>query len=226
MSQYSNNITDLASPGSLFSNLHIHHPTYTKTVTSIYTKHNNAINYNQHCDPPFTSITHSTNQLRVCRIFNNATTHLILPMASTSQLVDSGANINITSCLDLLSNAYPITPFNISVAINNTHSSSGLCTHKGLLSLSLDNGHSINTTCYSCPTAVKTIISPQAILASSSTLCQWSEVGFKDPTLPGQLTFPNASSSTSLTINVTCKNGLYYSHTNTYITKPAPTITI
>ena len=226
MSQYSDDITDIASPGSLLSDLHVHHPTYTKMVPSIFTTYTNAINANHHCDPPFTSITHISNQLRVCGIFNDATTHLISPTAHTGQLVDSGANINITNRLDLLSNAYPITPFNISVAVNHTLSSSGLCTHKGLLSLTLDDGDSITTTCYYCPTTVETIISPQAVLASSSTLCQCSQVGFKDPTLPGQLTFCNASGSTSLTIIVTCKNGLYYSHADTYTTKPPPTNTI
>ena len=189
MSQYCEDITKSASPGSLFADLHTQRPTCTRTTTSLFQQYATVCDTATQQPHWFPSIKHSTSQLQICGVFDDNTTHHMttsqpnkqLANKPLGQLVDSGANINITNNLNLLSDVWIITPFNISVAINNAHTSSGLCTHRGMLQLTLNDGNTLTTACYYCPTAVETIISPQAVLASSSALCQWSQVGFRTP---------------------------------------------
>ena len=85
-----------------------------------------------------------------------------------------------------------------------------------MLPLTRDDGHSLHVNCYYCADAVETIISPTAVLASSTVFCQWTQIGYKDPTLPGSLKFSNATNNVSMTISLTCRNGLYYCQTDTY----------
>ena len=145
MSQYCDKITKSASPGSIFDNLHTHRPTCTRTATSIFQQYATVRNSAPPQPHEFPTLEHTTNQLRICGVFDDNTTHHISTAQSPGQLVDSGANINITNDIDLLTDVRIITPFNISVAINNTHSTSGHCTHRGLLQLTLNDGNTLST---------------------------------------------------------------------------------
>jgi hypothetical protein len=69
---------------------------------------------------------------------------------------------------------------------------------------------------------VETIISPSAILASSDVFVQWTQEGFKDLTLPGRLCFSSHDGLLSMFFNLTCRNGLYYCTTDTYMVDHDP----
>ena len=156
-------------------------------------------------------------QPRVCGGLQDSTT-----ITSQHSLVDGGANINITNNISNLTNVHAITPFQISVAVNKDSNVSSYCTHYGILPLSRDDGRIFNVKCYYCPDAVETIISPAAVLVSSTVFCQWTQLGFKDSSLPGYLKFSNATNNVSMTISLICRNGLYYCHTNAYVHDIAP----
>ena len=89
-------------------------------------------------------------------------------ITSQHRLVDGGANINITDDISNLTDVRAITPFQISVAVNKCNNVSSYCTHYGMLPLSRDDGQIFNVKCYYCPDVVETIISPTAVLASST----------------------------------------------------------
>jgi hypothetical protein len=171
---------------------------------------------------PFLSITPITCDLRVCGINKNKIIRVTPQHPKNHTLIDSGANINITNDLSLLTNVREITPFTISVALNADNTIDGCCTMQGLLPLSLYDRQFFHTKCYYCPNAVKTIISPQTVLASTSIFSQWTQVGFKDPKTPGHLCFTNATNNVSMSLSLTCHNGLYYSHTISYTSNPPP----
>ncbi len=67
--------------------------------------------------------------------------------------------------------------------------------------------------CYYCENAVETIISPQAILDASDTFVEWSQTGYKDDS-PGTLRFYSDSGLDSITLTLTKRDGLYYTHTD------------
>jgi len=136
--------------------------------------------------------------------------------------VDGGANINITNDISILTDVQHTTPFQILVAVNKGANVSSYCTHYGMLPLSRDDGQILNVKCYYCPDAVETIISPTAVLASSTVFCKWTQHRFKDPSIPGYLKFSNATNNVSMTISLICKNGLYYCQTTAYVQDSTP----
>ena len=156
-------------------------------------------------------------QPRVCGVFNDTTT-----VMSHQGLVDGGANINITNDISILTDVQHTTPFQISVAVNNDTNVSSYCTHYGNLPLSRDDGQTLNIKCYYCPDAVETIISPTAVLASSTVFCKWTQLGFKDTSVPGYLKFSNATDNVSMTISLISRNGLYYCQTTAYVQDSSP----
>jgi hypothetical protein len=105
-------------------------------------------------------------------------------------MVDSGSNVCVTGNLGGLLNVVDIEPTTISVALEGAPASYDDCITKwGLLPLSLSDGMMYYQTCFYCANMVKTVILPAAMLASSDVFCNWTQEGFKDPTLPGSLQF-------------------------------------
>ena len=101
--------------------------------------------------------------------------------------MDSGANICLTGVLDLLVDVVTTTPLPISVATKTGDiSMDDCCTKKGLIPLTLADRSVYYQPCYYCKNAVETIISPQAILASSDVLVSWTQTGHKDGS-PGMI---------------------------------------
>jgi hypothetical protein len=96
-------------------------------------------------------------------------------------LIDGGANICITGLLDLLVKVVSIPPLPISVATKKGGISlDDCCTKRDILPLTLVDGLFYCQPCYYCKNAIKTIISPQAIVATSDVLVQWTQMGQKD----------------------------------------------
>jgi hypothetical protein len=124
--------------------------------------------------------------------------------------MDGGANICLTGNLNSLINVTPIVPFPISVATKGgTLALDDFWTMQGLHPLPLVNGTYYNQLCYFCKNAIETIISPEAILASSKTLCPWMQMGHKGDKL-GLITFKSNNVSTTITLALVKQDGLYY----------------
>ena len=89
-------------------------------------------------------------------------------MMISATLVDGGANIFLTGDLNLLVDVIEIPPLPILVAINGEepHIDDSF-TRRGYLPLNLSDGSTHWQLCFYCKNVVETIISPQAILASS-----------------------------------------------------------
>jgi hypothetical protein len=131
-------------------------------------------------------------------------------------LIDGGANICIPGLLDLLVEVVFIPLLPISVAtMTGGISVDDCCTKKGLLPLTMDNGSFYYQPCYYCKNAGKTIISPQAILAASDVLVQWTQTGHKDSS-PGTIQFDSNSGLLSMTMMPEKRDGLYYCPTDVF----------
>ena len=99
---------------------------------------------------------------------------------TSATLIDSGANLCLTGNLNLLVDVFEILPLPILVAINGEELHiDDSCTRRGYLPLNLSGGSTHWQLCFYCKNAVKTIISPQAILASSDVIASWTQTGFK-----------------------------------------------
>jgi hypothetical protein len=104
-------------------------------------------------------------------------------------LIKGEANICLTGNLDLLVDVIEIPPLPISVAVNAENSTlDNSCTQRGYLPLTLLDGSTHWQLYFYCKIAVETIISPQAIFASSNVFASWTQTGFKDGR-PGQVFF-------------------------------------
>jgi hypothetical protein len=71
------------------------------------------------------------------------------------------------------------------------------CTQQGYLPLTLYDGSTHWQLCFYCKNAVETIISPQAILATSNVFVLWMQTGFKDGR-PGQIRFDSHNGLTTI----------------------------
>ena len=130
--------------------------------------------------------------------------------------MDGGANICLTGVLDLLVDVVTITPLPISVATKTGDIlMDDCCTKKGLIQLTLADGSVYYQPCYYCKNAVETIISPQAILASSDVLVCWTQTGHKDGS-PGMIQFDTDSGLFSIAMSLEYREGLYYSPTDIF----------
>ncbi len=83
-------------------------------------------------------------------------------------LMDGGANICLTGDLSILVGVVDIPPMPITVATTGSNPTlDDSCTKRGFLPLTLPDGSIYWQLCFFCTNAAETIISPQAILASS-----------------------------------------------------------
>ena len=144
---------------------------------------------------------------RVCGVLGD-TTNVTTRARVSPRLMDSGANICVTDKLELVVDVRHITPFAFSVA--TTGQTTLGCTMEGLLPLRLDDGTTIYVPTFYCKDAAETIISPKLIVASSPIYTTWSQTGYKDPTLPGQLSLTNNAGTVRSTLTIHSKNNLYY----------------
>ena len=207
MSDYSDDINPQPSPGSLFDNLHDAPPPVTPTRFEPFSSHVTQRRETPATDDRFPCVTFQHYTPRVCGIQQDNT---------TVKLMDSGSNIILTNDISLLRDLQDITPFAISVALNGESTLDDYCTKQGLLTLTRDDGRHFDVTCYYCPNATKTIISPQAIITESPIFTKWTQVGYKDPAMPGKVQFSNINDTVTMTISLTCNNGLYYCHSDRY----------
>ena len=149
---------------------------------------------------------------RVCGLSSNDSSSVrLVPPACSSPLIDGGSNICITGDADLLVDTVDISPVTISVALEGGPSSfDDTITKRGLLPLTMSDGTTYFQPCYYCKNMVETIISLAAVLASSDRLYFWTQVGCKDPTAHGILTFTSRDGRHSLTFDLEFRDGLYY----------------
>jgi hypothetical protein len=144
------------------------------------------------------------------------------PLTSTPTLLDGGANICLTGVLELLVDVESIAPLPILVAtMGGSVSMDNCCTKKGLLPLTLDDGTIYYHPCFYCKNAVETIVSLQAILATSKVLVHWTQTGHKDGS-PGKVRFESESGLLSFTITLENRDGLYYCPTDVFTVKGDP----
>ncbi len=137
-------------------------------------------------------------------------------------LMDAGANICLTGDLSILANAVDIPPLPITVALNGNGSTvDDCCTMKGYIPLTLSDGTIHWQLCYYSANAVETIISPQAILGSSDLFASWTMAGYKDGR-PGAIRFDSHDGFVTMSIQLVCRNGLYYCLTNIFTLGPCP----
>jgi hypothetical protein len=131
-------------------------------------------------------------------------------------LMDGGANICITGILSLLVDVVSIPPLPILVATQSGEIlHNNCCTKCGLLPLTLADGSAYYQTCYYCKNAVKTIISPEAIVTGNEGLVHWMQSGHKGDK-PGSIMFSSNSGLYSFTINLEKRDGLYYCPTDVF----------
>ena len=130
----------------------------------------------------FDSIMESVIQIkgypRVVLSTNNSPTIL----DSNGSLFDGGANIAMTNDLSLLVDVKSIHPFSVGVAVKNPNDLSTThptCKKRGLLPIPMLYGTIHYQPCFYNKHASETIISPQAIIASSEILEEWVQVGRK-----------------------------------------------
>jgi hypothetical protein len=139
--------------------------------------------------------------------------------------MDSGANISITGDLSSLVNVVNIPPMPITVAVTGAAAlDDDCCTKRGYTPLTLKDGSIYWQFCLYCATAFETIISPQAILASSDVFVSWMQTGYKD-NRPGTIRFNSADGFLAMLLTLKCHNGLYYCPTNIYTVNQSSTPT-
>ena len=61
-----------------------------------------------------------------------------------------------------------------------------------------------------------TIVSPEALIESSTEYVQWRQTGYKNPDIPGMLELMDASGSVAGTLSLHRKNNLYYCDSHTF----------
>jgi len=159
------------------------------------------------------SVTHVIGSPRVFGLQHDSSSYVRVRKTSTS-LLDAGANICLTGDLQLLVNIVEIPPLPISVAITgDTPSLDDCCTRRGYLPLQLSDGTTHWQLCFYCKNAVKTIISPQAILESSDVFASWTQTGFKDD-CPVQIRFDSHDGLLTMRLDLDQCNVLYYCPTD------------
>ncbi len=131
-------------------------------------------------------------------------------------MVYGGANICLTDILSLLIDVVDIPPLPISVAVAGSDvTMDHCCTNRSLLPIMLADGSLYYQSCYYCKNAVKSIISPLAILDGSGIFVEWTQTGYKDNS-PSLLRFSSASGLASMSIVLKKRDGLYYTHPDVY----------
>jgi hypothetical protein len=140
-------------------------------------------------------------------------------------LMDGGANICVTGNLNNLIDVRDIPPIQITVAtLQGPNALDDYCTKRGYTPLSLEDGSIYWQLCYYCANVVEIIISPQAILATSTVFTSWTQTGYKDDQ-PGTIRFKNTDGSINMTLCLVCHDGLYYCVSNVFTVNSTPTPT-
>jgi hypothetical protein len=138
--------------------------------------------------------------------------------------MDAGTNICLMGDLSILADAVDIPLLPITAAINgNGSSQDNCCTKKGYIPLTLSNCTIHWQLCYYFANAVKTIISPQAILGSSNLFASWTMTWYKD-NRPGAIRFDSHDGFISMIIHLVCHDGLYYCPTNVFTLGSCPVL--
>jgi hypothetical protein len=134
--------------------------------------------------------------------------------------MDGGANICVTGNLSSLVGIVDIPPMPITVALAGDDTSMDYCcTKRGYHPLTLNNGSIYWLICFYCANVVETIISPQAVLASSNMFTSWTQTGYKD-NQPGSIRFDSNDGHLLMALMLECHDGLYYCHTDIYTVDP------
>jgi hypothetical protein len=159
------------------------------------------------------SVTHVLGLPHVCGLSGDSSTSVTIHTSSANNmalldtganicvtLMEMGANICVTGLLEALVDVAAIPLLPISVAVHGSGVSLNDCfTHHGLLPLLLEDDLVYYQTCYFCKNILETIISPQAIVASSDLFVMWQSTGQKDVS-PGHLRFFSNSGLSSMTL--------------------------
>ena len=126
-----------------------------------------------------------------------------------THLADTGANCCMTPNLSSLRDVETLLePITVGVAVmNDKNPTYAQCTHIGVLPVPCDDGSQILTKCFYNPFASDTILSPQAIIDSSSEFHTWQQTGRKFG-MAGTLEFIGYTSVKTITLSQS--NGLYY----------------
>ncbi len=137
-------------------------------------------------------------------------------------MIDGGANICLTGNLDFLADFVEIPPLSISVAVNGEDSTlNDFCTPREYLPLTLSDGSTHRHLCFYFKNVVETIISPQAILASSNIFASWTQTSFKD-SRPNQICFDSHDGLVTMCLDLECRNSLYYCPTDVFTVDRSP----
>jgi hypothetical protein len=138
-------------------------------------------------------------------------------------MVNGGSNVCVTGDLGILLDVVNIDPIQISVALEGAPASLDNCiTKRGLLPLTMTDGSCYYQQCYYCTNLIEMIISPSAILATSDVFVQWQQIGYKDPTIPGNIRFMSHDGLASMHFSLQCRDGLYYCDTDVYAVNQSP----
>jgi hypothetical protein len=97
----------------------------------------------------------------------------------------------------------------ITVAISGEASLDDCCTKCGYLLLALPDGMIYWQLCFYCANVVETIISLQAVLASSDAFTSWTQTGYKDGR-PGSIHFDSEDSLLTMKLSLDYHDGFYY----------------
>jgi len=202
------------------SQLHTHTHTRSPSPTSTNTNLDGLsdltvlqANFNAY-SPPRGSVIHIRCRPRVFGLRRDSASTVV------AKLVDGGAYICVTGDLSTLVNIKEIPPMPISVAIaGNAISSDDCCTKCGYTPLTLDDGNLYWQLCYCCANVIETIISPQAVIATSDVFTSWTQTGYKD-SRPGSIRFDSADGFLSMSLRLECVDGLYYCRSDTYTIDP------
>jgi hypothetical protein len=148
---------------------------------------------------------------------------LTVRLTTDWSLMDAGANICLTSDISLLADPVPISPLPITISRYGEGSSSydDCCTQMGYLPLTLTDGSIHWQKCFYSANAVKTIISPQAILTTSDLFASWTMTGYKD-SCPGAIRFDSHDGLMHMVFELECSNGLYYCPTDIFTLGKCP----
>jgi hypothetical protein len=167
---------------------------------------------------PLDSVIHMVRSPCVCGINRNDTTlETVMPTGVTCLLIDGGSNICVTGDLHFLVDLIDIPLVAISVALDGAPlSCDDTIAKQGLLPLTLSNGTIYYQPCYYCANMIETIISPAAVLATSDQFFYWTQVGCKDPRMPGSLHFLSRDGQLLMTFDLEYCEGLYYCTTDVY----------
>jgi hypothetical protein len=156
-------------------------------------------------EPPNTftdSVTRVVCSPRVCGVHSDMHSAITIngEFGSGTKMVDGGSNVCVTGTIGSLVDVEDINPITILVALDGAATSYDDCiTKKGLLPITLSDSTSYYQPSFYCANMVETIISPAAVLASSNVFSSWTQVGFKDPTIPGSLHFTNNNGLVAMT---------------------------